>query len=138
MNRREFLSSLGLGAAAITFISFFGGCKTDSGVTDAPTNVDFTLDLNDSVNNALKTNGGYIYKDGIVVARTTSGAYVALSMACTHAGTTVYYDPASNSLHCPSHGSDFATNGAVINGPANSPLATYHTTVTGSTLRVYS
>jgi len=138
MTRNDFLKSLGLSTAAIAFISWFGGCKTDSGVTDAPTNVDFTLNLDDPANNGLKTNGGYIYKNGIIVARTTSGTYVALSMVCTHAGSTVYYDAGGNRLHCPNHGSNFATDGTVINGPASNPLATYHTTLAGSSLRVYS
>ncbi len=138
MERREFLSMLGIGAAGVACLSCLDGCKTDSGLTDAPTNVDFTLDLNDPANSALKNNGGYIYKSGIIVARTTSGTYVALSMACTHAGSTVYYDAANNRFHCPNHGSNFAIDGSVINGPAGSPLAKYNMSLTGSSLRVFS
>ncbi len=137
MNRKEFLNIVGFGAAAIAGSYCLGGCKVND-VASAPTNVDFTLNLNDSANSTLKSPGGYVYNSGVIVAHTTSGSYVAVSLACTHAGSTVYYDPGSNHFMCPAHGSVFATNGSVINGPASSPLATYHTALSGTSLRVYS
>jgi cytochrome b6-f complex iron-sulfur subunit len=100
--------------------------------------VDFTLNLNDAANSALKTNGGYLYNNGLIVAHTIHGTYIAVSSACTHAGTSVYYDSGSDVFHCPSHGSNFRLDGSVINGPAGSPLATYHTSLNGASLRVYS
>jgi cytochrome b6-f complex iron-sulfur subunit len=138
MNRKEFLSALGVGAAAVACTCCLGGCMSNGSVTSPPTNVDFTLDLTDPANNALKTNGGYIYKNGIIIARTVSGAYVALSSVCTHAGGTVYYIPGSNRFYCPNHGSNFGTDGSVINGPAASPLAKYNTALSGTSLRIYS
>jgi cytochrome b6-f complex iron-sulfur subunit len=138
MNRKEFLSTIGLGAAAVACSYCLNGCSPLSNPITAPTNVDFTLDLNVPANAALKTNGGYVYNGGVIVARTTSGAYVAVSQLCTHAGGTVQYVPSSNSFYCPNHGSNFATNGSVLNGPATSSLGTYHTALTGTSLRVYS
>jgi cytochrome b6-f complex iron-sulfur subunit len=138
MNRKDFLSALGLGTAAVACSYCLNGCKPlDSPIT-APTNVDFTLDLTASTNAALKTNGGYLYNGGIIIARTANSSYVALSQICTHAGGTVQYVVSSNSFYCPNHGSNFATNGSVINGPATSPLTAYHTSLNGSSLRVYS
>ena len=138
MDRKEFLASLGIGAAFVAYSTCLQGCNVANPVDSAPTNVDFTLDLTAAANNALKTNGGYVYKDGIIVARTTGGAYVAVYSACTHEGTTVTYDSSGNRFHCASHGSNFSTNGAVINGPASQALHQYNTSVTGSSLRVYS
>ncbi len=138
MNRKEFLSTLGLGAAAVACSYCLNACKPlDSPIT-APTNVDFTLDLTASANASLKTNGGYIYNGGVIVARTMNGTYVALSQLCTHAGGTVQYVLNTNTFYCPNHGSSFSANGSVINGPATSPLATYHTSLSGTSLRVYS
>lgn len=138
MNRKEFLSTLGLGAAAVACSYCLNGCSPLNNPITAPTNVDFTLDLTAPTNAALKTNGGYLYSDGIIVARTVSGTYVAVSQLCTHAGGTVQYVSSGNSFYCPNHGSSFATNGSVINGPATSSLTAYHTSLTGSSLRVYS
>ena len=64
MNRKEFLSTLGLGAAAVACSYCLNACKPlDSPIT-APTNVDFTLDLTASANASLKTNGGYLIMEG--------------------------------------------------------------------------
>ena len=138
MNRKEFLSTLGLGAAAVACSYCLNGCKPLDNPITAPTNVDFTLDLSSSASGALKANGGYLYNGGLIVARTVNGTYVALSQICTHAGGTVQYVPSTNSFYCPNHGSSFATNGSVLSGPAASPLTSYHTSLNGTSLRVYS
>jgi thiosulfate dehydrogenase (quinone) large subunit len=57
-----------------------------------------------------------------ILIRESSGGLSALSAICTHAGCEVGY--AGGVLTCPCHGSEFsATTGAVIRGPAISPLA---------------
>jgi cytochrome b6-f complex iron-sulfur subunit len=137
MDRKEFLSLLGVGTAAIVCSYCLPGCTVnDPGIT-APTNVDFTLDLTNAAYSALKTVGGSFANNGVLVAN-TPGGYVAVSIACTHQVASVGYDKANNNFYCPAHGSVFATNGSVVRGPAGSPLATYKITLTGSSLRVYS
>ncbi len=57
----------------------------------------------------------------IVVAQPAAGQAVAFSAICTHQGCTVA--PKGAELDCPCHGSKYnALTGAVINGPAPSPL----------------
>jgi cytochrome b6-f complex iron-sulfur subunit len=138
MNRKEFLSTLGMGAAAIACSYCFGGCQTAETVTNPPANVDFTLDLNNAAYAALLTNGGYLYNGGVIVVRVSTGSYVAVSQGCTHAGATVVFDAAANQFHCPAHGSLFGTDGSVVRGPAGSPLARYSVTLQGANLRVFS
>ena len=139
MDRKEFLATVGIGAVAALCTSCLAACNPlDPMVNPPTTNVDFTLDLTTPANSALKTNGGFIYNDNIIVARTVDGSYIAVSSICTHQGNTVAYDLAANRFHCPAHGSNFATNGSVINGPAGSPLMTYKTTLNGTSLRVFS
>jgi len=137
MDRKEFLSLVGGGGAAVLLVGCLGGCKGQDDVT-GPTNIDFTLDLNAAANLPLKTNGGYVYQSGVIVARTTSGNYVAVGSTCTHQGGTVAYDATANRFHCPIHGSDFSTDGGVVTGPASKPLSVFKTTLTGTSLRVYS
>jgi cytochrome b6-f complex iron-sulfur subunit len=138
MDRKEFLATVGIGAASVIYGLCLNGCKPLDEVTNPPTGVDFTLNLDDPANATLKTNGGYIVKDGIIVARTKSGTYAAVSVACSHQGTNVEYDGTSDRFHCPNHGSNFADDGSVINGPASSSLTKYNTALNGSSLRVTS
>jgi cytochrome b6-f complex iron-sulfur subunit len=138
MERKEFLSIIGFGAAAVACSYCLGGCNANpgGGIT-APTNVDFTLDLTSPSYAGLKSIGGYIYNSGVIVVHAQSG-YFAVSLACTHQGATVVFDVSTSSFFCPAHGSRFALSGAVIAGPAGSPLGSYRTTLTGNSLRVFS
>jgi cytochrome b6-f complex iron-sulfur subunit len=137
MNRKEFLVKAGAGAVIALCPACLSGCSPPD-IPTAPTNVDMTLNLDDPANAPLKNNGGYIYNNGLIIARLNNGTIVALSAACTHAGVAVAYDPGSNRFHCPAHGSNFATDGSVINGPAGSALVSYHVQVNGTSVHITS
>ncbi len=138
MDRKQFLSLFGAGSAATACAYCLGGCKSPSDTITGPTGVNLTIDLTQPANSALTQNGGYIYNSGIIIARTVNSAYVAVSQTCTHQGNTIVYDKSTNQFFCPAHGSRFATDGSVVNGPASSPLTRYMTHVSGSTLTVTS
>jgi cytochrome b6-f complex iron-sulfur subunit len=143
MDRKEFLTQMGLTSAAIFAGACLGGCSKDDGgsgggVTPPPATVDFTINLADAANNALGTAGGYIYQGGIIVARTLANQYIAVSQACTHEGTSVEFQGGNDRFFCPNHGSTFSTSGAVTNGPAGRALKKYNTSLTGTSLRVFS
>jgi glycine/D-amino acid oxidase-like deaminating enzyme/nitrite reductase/ring-hydroxylating ferredoxin subunit len=75
---------------------------------------------------ALKRGQGKILDiDGKRVAayRDPSGATVVRSAVCTHMGCAVAWNDAERTWDCPCHGSRFTTDGSVIAGPAESPLA---------------
>lgn len=133
MDRKEFLSLLGLSAGGAFIAACAAGCKKS---TDAPSGVDFSLDLSQSANAPLNTAGGYVYNSGVIVAKTTTGAIIAVSAACTHEGTNVQYQASSNRFHCPNHGANFNNNGGVINGPATQNLKQYTVTVNGNIVNV--
>ena len=137
MDRKTFLSSIGLSAGTLFIASCLGGCSKASvdSAGAAPT-VDFTLDLTQPANAALNTPGGYIYANGVIIAKTLAGSIIAVSQACTHQGVTVRFVGSNNDFYCPSHGATFSATGAVTAGPANSPLKSYSVTVTGNTIRV--
>ncbi|MGK5682157.1 FAD-dependent oxidoreductase [Actinoplanes sp. URMC 104] len=56
------------------------------------------------------------------VYRDEAGGVHAVSARCTHLGCIVTFNDAETSWDCPCHGSRFATDGAVIHGPAVHPL----------------
>ena len=57
----------------------------------------------------------------VYLMRTADG-FVAMTEVCTHLGCLTRHEPENNVIFCPCHGSRFATDGAVVNGPAPLPL----------------
>jgi cytochrome b6-f complex iron-sulfur subunit len=136
MERRQFFSYLGFGAASLVISKSLISCAKDNTSPNAPQSIDFTLDLNNSSYSALKNKGGSVYHSNIVIIHTNSDQFVALSQICTHQSCTVQYD-GSSGLQCPCHGSTFALSGAVTGGPAPTALKSYKTSLSGNNLRVY-
>ena len=137
MERRDFLEKIGIGAAFVLTSSCLGACKS----TDyAPTGtVDFTLDLSLAENAALTPNGGYLIANKVVVAKDTSGAYVAATQVCSHEGKVqVIYNKAANNFKCTAHDATFSLTGAGTNSNGSKGLTIYKTQLTGTKLRVYS
>jgi cytochrome b6-f complex iron-sulfur subunit len=140
MDRKEFFSKVGFGAAIFLVPACIAGlatsCESEGNVTPAPTNVDFTLD---TTTGNLANPGGFLVHNGIVVARTLTGGFLAVSASCTHQGTNVNYNSANNNFVCPNHGALFSSTGAVTRGPASSNLTSYIVDqVTPTQIRVHS
>lgn len=73
----------------------------------------------------VKRGEGAILRDGVhllAVARDEDGTLHKRSAACTHAGCVVHWNPTERCWDCPCHGSQFAPDGTVLNGPAVKPL----------------
>jgi Rieske Fe-S protein len=68
--------------------------------------------------------GGIVRADGEKVAafRDDAGVVHAVSPVCTHLHCQVGWNAAERSWDCPCHGSRFAPDGAVLQGPAVNPL----------------
>lgn len=72
----------------------------------------------------------------VIVSQPSSGEYKAFSTVCTHQGCQVQVQD-SNRIVCPCHGSEFAvSDGSVVHGPAESPLASYPVQVKGGKIFV--
>ena len=133
MDRRHFLERLGIGAAFALTASCLGSCKSDT-----VSSVDFTIDLNDSAYSALKNNGGYVIKNGAVVARTTTGEYAAATVTCSHEGQNQITYNSQGQWYCTAHGATFDATGKGLNSNGSKGLTIFKTTLTGTSLRVYS
>jgi glycine/D-amino acid oxidase-like deaminating enzyme/nitrite reductase/ring-hydroxylating ferredoxin subunit len=66
-----------------------------------------------------------VVRDGLGkkgVYRDEKGRRYAVSLRCTHLGCLVRFNAAERSWDCPCHGSRFAVDGSVLEGPAVAPL----------------
>ena len=147
MKRKEFFTALGVSAGTVMFAPFLVSCSKGNSVADPVTGgttgtLDFTLDLSLAANSSLNTNGNSVVNSGVIVARTSTGTFVAVASVCTHQGSQVMFDSGNNRFNCSNteagHGSQYSINGAVIAGPAPKALKLYNTQLTGTKLRVFA
>jgi len=59
----------------------------------------------------------------------STGAFVAVEQACTHAGVAVKYNASTGQFNCPAHGAIFNADGTNPQAPATRPLPPVHLTV---------
>jgi Rieske Fe-S protein len=73
----------------------------------------------------IPVGGGTVFMDQkVVVTQPAKGEFKAFSAVCTHVGC-ICNKVANGTIDCPCHGSEFKiTNGAVVTGPAPTPLPT--------------
>lgn len=136
MTRKEFIAQVGGGAAGLFFVACAAGCRKKQSTNSppqGPSNVNFTIDISSG---PLSSNGGYTVKNGVIVARTNSGSFLAIAATCTHQGTNLQYNASANKFTCPNHGAQFTANGSVAQGPATIAEKNYNTSLSGTILTV--
>ncbi|MDF7820612.1 Rieske (2Fe-2S) protein [Runella sp. MFBS21] len=135
MDRKDFFRLVGVSVGAIILQQCLSGCSTGTKDPEPdPTPIsDFSFNINSSNAAPLKNLGGYIYINGIIVARALDGSYLAVAQACTHEGTRLNYESSTNTFVCPNHGSVFSNRGVVQKGPATKDLVVYRTEFNAST-----
>lgn len=79
-------------------------------------------------------SGKIFTSEKVVVTQPTSGDIKAFSAVCTHMGCLVS-TISNGTIDCPCHGSQYSiSTGAVVGGPAPSPLPAQPITVTGTNI----
>ncbi|MFI6422904.1 FAD-dependent oxidoreductase [Streptomyces sp. NPDC050842] len=78
----------------------------------------------DSIEEITPGTGALVRVGGrrCAVYRDENGATHAVSARCTHLGCLVHFNDAERAWECPCHGSRFAVDGSVLQGPAVHPL----------------
>ncbi|MEI7661572.1 MAG: Rieske (2Fe-2S) protein [Bacteroidota bacterium] len=138
MNRKDFFKTSAVALAGLAIApAFIESCKKASTTPQGPT-VNFTIDLTASANAALNNIGGFVYSNGVIVARVNSNTlgFVALAQACTHQGCTIAYNAGSSNFYCPCHGGTYDLNGSVTGGPPPSAVTKYTITRSNNILTI--
>ncbi len=122
------------GVAVISFGFIPEAAIAAGGVTQTK---DKKIRVDLKVNKNLAKVGGVVTIDlsdgsSIALVRTAKAVtgFTALNLSCTHQGITVQQN--GNAWLCPAHGSQYALNGKLINGPARSALMKYPVKATSS------
>jgi nucleotide-binding universal stress UspA family protein/nitrite reductase/ring-hydroxylating ferredoxin subunit len=91
----------------------------------APTDVLIARTVGRTVEDLAPGHGGVVMDGGRTVAAYmhSDGAVTMLSPRCTHMGCTVGWNDTEQTWDCPCHGSRYAIDGTVIQGPAERSLA---------------
>ncbi len=155
MNRKEFITKLGAGAALAVASTYMCGCvKMDdpaapvdknslNNITVDEDNVDFTLDLTTQANAPLQSNGGFVIVDNkCVVARTNTGAYIAATRTCSDQNLKgIIWANSINEWQCVEHNATFSQTGSgttTYNNLGVNGIVVYNTQLNGALLRIYS
>lgn len=144
MDRRQFLTWIGVGAVASSLPMAIAACtpQSESGSTASP-----------GANSGSSSNAGefqpvgtvaqldqesqLLVKEGVaspvLVIRNPQDAntLIAVNPACPHAGCSVIWRADQANFVCPCHNSRFAVDGSVTQGPATTPLTVYEARING-------
>ena len=141
INRKQFLSKLGLGIGAIMATYCLGSLSScdDEDVDYIGGGIDFTLDLDGSAYDALNAVGGYVRINKVVIANVFEGNFVAVTQICSHQGAeNIIFRSSRNDFYCTQHGAIYDLDGKGLNSNGSKGILNYRTSLSGTLLRVYS
>jgi Rieske Fe-S protein len=136
MTRRAVLATLAAAALTACSSTTVTAAARDSGTTDDGGADDAGID-DATASCASGTNAGALASFppgtwkavGAFIVGHDAGGLFAFSTTCTHRGCTVGAPTSTGATTCPCHGARFDGNGAVVQGPATTPLPHFALTV---------
>jgi cytochrome b6-f complex iron-sulfur subunit len=128
ITRREFIrkSAIGIviGGTVLSSLDFTALAKNTKKGSYKRIGDDVVINLKDTKNSDLAKVGGAVFLDDEdMLVRVSQTQFVALSLICKHKGCTV--ELTGNKFVCPCHGSEYALDGKVTEGPSKKNLDTY-------------
>ncbi|HEY6171804.1 MAG TPA: Rieske (2Fe-2S) protein [Candidatus Kapabacteria bacterium] len=122
ISRREALQTLGVLCCGALMPPALMSCASSKQVTQKEEANVLTLLLDEYEGDTLIVKSKkYMYP--ISVSRSEDGKFIALLMQCTHKGCELRSE--GTYLVCPCHGSEFDSQGKVLNPPADKPLRAF-------------
>jgi cytochrome b6-f complex iron-sulfur subunit len=142
MNRREFVSWVGVGAIATSLPVALAACTpktTEVAAPKEPVRPDgfqpvgsvTELDQQGFIKTKLPAGVATVIRNP-----TNPIQLMAVNAACTHKGCVVDWKKADNAFVCPCHDAKFAADGKVTGGPADKPLPTYTAKLDGDVVLI--
>jgi cytochrome b6-f complex iron-sulfur subunit len=153
MNRREFITWVGVGSIASSLPLALAACspKTTESSSEPQSQSSSQSQSSASPSRAdgfqsvgkveeLKQKGQILndkFPAGsilVVSNPANSKTITAVNPICPHRGCTVEWKAAQKAFVCPCHNAQFSTSGKVLKGPADKPLSTYEAKVEGDSI----
>ena len=126
--------------------AFFTACGSEDDPTPStPTNpgtgtgITITgniVTINTAQQSSLNSDGAWLLIPQAQLLVFNDGGIKALTSVCTHSGCDRNWSFSNRVFICSCHNSRFNTSGAVLQGPANSPLRSYPVTVNNGIIAV--
>ncbi|HBE20284.1 MAG TPA: cytochrome B6 [Cyanobacteria bacterium UBA11149] len=143
MDRREFLTWMGVGGIATYLPVALVACSPKEPKTESPSHPVNSAGFKSVGKVAdLDKNGQILDKEfpggAVLVVRNqdSQGAIAAVNPSCPHAGCIVAWKAEQKEFVCPCHDSKFAIDGKVVQGPAKKPLPIYEAKLEGDSILV--
>lgn len=143
MDRRTFLSWVGVGAIASSLPVAIAACTSSSSAATATKKATRTDGFTAVGSVKALSQTGFIqnkkFASGpLLVVRdpANTAKLIAVNSTCTHKGCAVDWKASAKEFVCPCHGSKFKADGSVANGPAQKPLAKFTVKTEGDTILV--
>lgn len=138
--RRVALQTIAAGAAGCLLSACSGDEEKDKVPTGTSTMCGNNMCVSLADNPELAAVGGVLLftqdtGQAVYVMRVSETELRALSALCTHQACAVEWD-ITEKFVCPCHGSQFSATGAVLRGPAPTPLRTFVTSLAGDQLTI--
>jgi cytochrome b6-f complex iron-sulfur subunit len=146
IQRRSFLTYLGVGWAASCFPLVLSACNSGSenkSTVDAAAAQPKAKAANDTgfkpigkVTQLDKAGSLSLGKVLVVRDPANKAKLIAVNPTCTHQGCIVKWEAKEKTFECPCHDAHYSADGKVKSGPASKPLATYSAKIAGDQVLV--
>lgn len=129
LSRRQAIAGAAIAGVGVPLLA---ACGSDNTASDASASPSSSPGVTLAATADVAVGSGVILDaPAVVITQPTQGDFHAFSSICTHQGCPVS-DFVDGDIHCSCHGSLFsATDGSVVQGPANKALAPFAIKVEG-------